>query len=85
MPDPQLPTMIGARVAAYSAGLLLAGGLLAADVPAVDPAVLVSSVRGRPGVGPADLDGAGRSPRGGLACVEIEDPKLGAAGSFRRK
>ena len=48
--DPQLPTMIGARVAAYSAGLLLAmaGGLLAADLPAVDPAVLVASVHQRP-------------------------------------
>ena len=35
--DPQMPTMIIARVAAVSAGLLVAltGGVLAANVPAV--------------------------------------------------
>jgi hypothetical protein len=41
--DPQVPTMISVRVAAVSAGLLVAltGGVLAANVPAVGPATTV--------------------------------------------
>ena len=48
--DPQMPTMISARVAAVSAGLLLAlsGGILAANVPALGPAAEATTVQQQP-------------------------------------
>jgi len=43
--DPQLPTMIGARLAAVSVGLLLTltGGVLAASPTVVDTATLTAT------------------------------------------
>jgi len=48
--DPQLPPMVGARVASVAVGVLLAlaGGMLAANVPAGDPAILVAAVHQLP-------------------------------------
>lgn len=48
--DPQLPSGIAARLVAVSAGLLMAvaGGILAADLPAVDPAVVAATTHQQP-------------------------------------
>jgi len=49
-PDPQLPPMVGARVASAVGGVLLAlgGGILAANLPTGDPSILMASVHQLP-------------------------------------